>query len=118
MENRRSFLVRVLALPFAAAFMSRFLAACGQTSETTATGCAAGVTAASGGGHVHYVTITRDDIVAGAQKTFTVTDNGNGHTHQVVVTAAQMTDLNNNTGISATTLADSTGHDHTFTISC
>ncbi len=117
MEKRRAFLIRFLALPFAGVLMARCLAACGSTIEDV-TGCAAGVEASTTtGGHSHAISITRDDIVAAVQKTYTTTDNGNGHTHTVVVTAAQFADLASNTGVLLTSSTDNS-HDHQLAISC
>ncbi|HUP56080.1 MAG TPA: hypothetical protein VM598_01415 [Bdellovibrionota bacterium] len=116
MEKRRAFLVRFLALPFAAAFLSRFLAACGST-ETTATGCAAGLTATtSTGSHTHSIVITRAEIEAGVQKTYTTTV-GNSHTHTVTVTAAQFSDLAANSDVVLTTSTDG-AHDHQIALNC
>lgn len=117
MEKRRAFLIRFLALPFAGVLLARFLAACGTSTDEEVTGCAAGVVASTSGSHIHTVSITRDDIVAGAQKTYTVTDNGNAHTHTVVVTAAQFADLASNTSVLLTTSLES-AHDHQIVISC
>lgn len=64
----------------------------------------------------HSVTVPASDILAGAQKTYTLTDAGSGHTHTITVTAADFVNLQNNQGVVLT--STSTGHSHSVTINC
>jgi hypothetical protein len=119
---RREFLIRGLALPTVAVFMGRFLAACAK--DSTAVTCSTGFTATSGAAntgdsHTHTITVTQADITAGAQKVYTTSTAGSiPHSHNVTLIAGDFTKLAANQGISETTTSDSSGHTHTFGITC
>lgn len=65
----------------------------------------------------HTLTVSRDDVNAGAAKTYTLENNGSGHTHTITLTGEDFTMLRNNVGLRKTSTTDS-GHNHQITISC
>lgn len=73
-------------------------------------------TVASAAGHSHSFTVPKEDVSAGVEKTY-VLSNVNSHTHQVTITAAQFTTLQGNNSVTATSTSDS-GHTHSVTVSC
>ena len=68
---------------------------------------------ASGGGHTHTVTIPQSDVEDGAEGTYT-SSSTSGHTHQVHLTAGDMTTLRDDCEVEVTTSDE--GHTHTWTI--
>lgn len=71
---------------------------------------------ASSAGHTHSFTVPKEDVAAGVEKSYTLS-NVNSHTHQVTLSAAQFSELQSNHSISATSTSDS-GHTHSITVSC
>lgn len=65
----------------------------------------------------HILTVSGDDVNAGAAKTYTLENNGSGHTHTITLTSEDFTMLKNNVGLSKTSTTDS-GHSHQVTINC
>lgn len=70
----------------------------------------------SAAGHSHSFTVPKEDVQAGEEKTY-VMSNVNAHTHQVTITAAQFATLQGNNSITATSTSDS-GHTHSVSVSC
>lgn len=68
--------------------------------------------------HGHSLTVSKEDVSAGSEKTYTLsqasTDN---HIHQVTISASQFNSLKNNNQITATS-TDQAGHTHDVTVSC
>ncbi|MGE0764499.1 MAG: hypothetical protein AB7N80_14580 [Bdellovibrionales bacterium] len=64
----------------------------------------------------HVVTISQADVAAGVQQTYTLTDNGTGHTHQVTLSAADFASLQNNQGVQV--FSTGGGHTHLVTVNC
>lgn len=117
--TRRNFLWRGLAFLGA----GRLLAAC--SSSTTSGGVVTGGNCATNGTSVsisvvhtpnHTLTVPTADVTAGVAKSYTLADNGSGHTHTIDVTAAMFTSLQSNTGVSV--ISTTVGHNHTVTINC
>lgn len=69
-----------------------------------------------GANHGHSLTVSKEDVAAGSEKTYTLTT-GNGHTHQVTLSASQFTTLKANNSITATS-TNQGGHTHSVTVSC
>ena len=65
----------------------------------------------------HVLTVSRDDVNAGSAKTYTLENNGSGHTHTITLTGEDFTMLRNNVGLRKTSTTDA-GHNHLVTISC
>lgn len=65
----------------------------------------------------HTLTVSRDDVNAGVAKTYTLENNGSGHTHTITLTGEDFTTLKNNVGLSKTSTTDDS-HNHLVTISC
>ena len=70
----------------------------------------------SSAGHSHSFTVPKEDVSAGVEKTY-VMSNVNAHTHQVTITAAQFATLQGNNSVTATSTSDS-GHTHSVSVSC
>jgi hypothetical protein len=124
--DRRSFVGRSLAVLLSLAGIEAMLTACGSSSGSSST-----PTPANGGNcdangtsisiqlvHSpnHTLTIPSADVIAGVAKTYTLADNGSGHTHQVTISAADFLKLQQNQGIQETSTA--TGHTHLVTVDC
>ena len=71
---------------------------------------------ASSAGHSHSFTVPKEDVSAGVEKSY-VLSNVNSHTHQVTITAAQFDTLKGNNSVTTTSTSDS-GHTHSVTVSC
>ncbi|MFM6927019.1 MAG: hypothetical protein ACKOX6_01060 [Bdellovibrio sp.] len=65
----------------------------------------------------HTLTISVADVIAGVTKTYTLSDNGSGHTHSVTITAADFAMLQNNSGITEVSTLTG-GHTHNVTVNC
>ena len=65
----------------------------------------------------HTLIISRDDVNAGATKTYTLENNGSGHTHTLTLTGDHFTALRNNVTLRLTS-SDDAGHTHTVNIGC
>ncbi|WP_242206122.1 hypothetical protein [Aestuariivivens insulae] len=66
--------------------------------------------------HGHTLTVSKEDVNAGTQKTYDITGSS-GHSHNVTLTAANFTSLKNNQQISVSSTSGS-GHTHSVTVSC
>lgn len=73
-------------------------------------------TVASSAGHSHSLTIPKEDISAGVEKIYDLS-NVDDHIHQVTISAAQFQSLKGNNSINVTSTSDS-GHTHGVTVSC
>ncbi|NJW51539.1 hypothetical protein [Salinimicrobium oceani] len=71
---------------------------------------------ASSAGHSHSLTISKEDVAAGVEKTYDLSL-VSGHVHQVTISAAQFSTLKANNSVSATSTSDS-GHTHSISVSC
>ena len=79
--------------------------------------CLANGTAVSiGGNHGHSLTVSKADVQAGIDKTYSI-QGTSGHDHTVNLTAANFTSLKNNTSISVTSTNDDS-HTHSVQVSC
>lgn len=71
---------------------------------------------AIGTNHGHTLTVSKEDVNAGTEKTYSI-QGSSGHDHTIVLSAANFTSLQNKTGISVTSTNDA-GHTHTVAVSC
>ena len=79
--------------------------------------CLANGTAVSiGGNHGHSLTVSTNDVQAGATKIYSI-QGTSGHNHSVNLTAANFTALKSNTSISVTS-TNGDGHTHSVQVSC
>jgi hypothetical protein len=78
--------------------------------------CLANGTAVSiGSNHGHSLTVSKEDVNAGAEKTYSIQGTST-HNHSVTLTSANFDSLKTNASISATSTND--GHSHSVTVSC
>ena len=70
---------------------------------------------AIGGNHGHELTVSADDVQAGAEKVYDI-EGGARHTHTVTISAAQFALLAAGTAIQVT--SSSAGHTHAVTVTC
>ncbi len=68
------------------------------------------------GNHGHNLTVSKDDVSDGIEKTYAI-DGSAGHSHSVTVTAANFITLRNNQQISLSSTTGS-GHNHSIAVSC
>lgn len=73
-------------------------------------------TVATSAGHSHSLTIPKEDVVAGVEKTYDLSLVSD-HRHQVTITAAQFQTLQANNSVNATSTSDS-GHTHSVSVTC
>lgn len=64
----------------------------------------------------HTVTVPSEDVAAGVEKTYLLTDNGSHHTHQVTVTAQDFAMLRQGQGVQKVSTGGS--HTHVVTLNC
>jgi hypothetical protein len=120
--TRKEFL-RSLVGVSAGAAGSALLVACGggESGSADAAGRSCtmnGTTATIVDNHGHTLSVPRTDVMAGTQKVYNI-EGGGGHAHNVTVTPAMFTMLQNNTAVMVNSSAGSTdGHTHNVTIMC
>jgi hypothetical protein len=122
--TRKEFLTSVVGA-VAGAAGAAVLVACGSNGESSDAGvaknCATnGGLAAIGANHGHMMTVTAADVNAGIDKPYSIQGSA-GHTHTVLVTAAQFMTMKTNPGTNITinSSVDSTpAHMHAIMISC
>lgn len=66
--------------------------------------------------HPHAMTVSKEDVEAGVEKTYEM--NGSGHTHKFTVTAAMFVTLQGNGTVTGRSAPDTTNHTHAVEISC
>ena len=68
--------------------------------------------------HGHNLTVSKDDVAAGVEKTYTLSQaSTDQHIHEITLTAANFTALKSNSDITVTSTTNS-GHTHSVTVSC
>jgi len=65
----------------------------------------------------HALLISKDDVNAGVQKTFTLENSGSGHVHSVTLSSADFATLRTNSAIQLTSTTEA-GHSHVVAIGC
>lgn len=75
-----------------------------------------GTATSIGSNHGHALAVSKDDINAGVEKTYSI-QGSSGHDHTVTLTAANFTSLKNNSSISVSSSSDA-DHSHAVTVSC
>lgn len=75
-----------------------------------------GTASTIGANHGHTLTVSKSDVGAAAEKTYSI-QGSSTHDHVVTITAANFTSLMNNSAISVTSTSGS-GHTHNVTVSC
>jgi hypothetical protein len=79
--------------------------------------CTANGTAVSiGGNHGHTLAVSKADVTAGNEKTYTI-QGSSLHNHSVTLTSANFTSLQGNSSISVTSSSDAS-HTHSVQVSC
>jgi len=68
------------------------------------------------GNHGHSLTVSKSDVSAGTEKTYSIAGSA-GHNHNVTVTMANFATLKNNLQITVNSTTGN-GHNHSVTISC
>jgi len=68
------------------------------------------------GNHGHSLTVSKADVAAGAEKTYSITGSS-GHSHSVTVSVANFNTLKSNQQVSVTSTSGDS-HTHSVTISC
>jgi hypothetical protein len=115
--TRKDFLWTLIGLSAAAA-----VAACTDAGESPAPdaggpSCTAnGAAAAIGTNHGHTLAVSKEDVAAGADRTYQI-QGSSGHGHTVAVTAAMFATLKGGGSVSATSSNDA-GHTHAVTLTC
>ena len=116
---------RVLGFAFVGSGIETLLSACGKSNSAATLTPVTGGNCATNGTTItiqvvhtpnHTLTIPAADVIAGTQQTYTLADNGSGHTHTVVVTAADFAALQQNVGVVKASSAF--GHTHSVAINC
>ncbi len=69
-----------------------------------------------GSNHGHTLSVSKEDVTAGAEKTYSILGDS-GHNHDVTITAADFTNLQQNQAITVTS-SSGAGHTHSVTVSC
>ncbi len=75
-----------------------------------------GTTSAIGGNHGHSLAVSKADVAAATEKTYSI-QGSSGHNHNVTISAAQFTSLQSNTSISVNSTSND-GHSHSIAVSC
>ena len=75
-----------------------------------------GTAASIGSNHGHTVVVSKADVAAGAEKTYSI-QGTSGHNHTITITAENFTTLKNNSAISVVSSNDD-NHTHAVSVSC
>jgi hypothetical protein len=75
-----------------------------------------GTAATIGGNHGHVLTVSKEDVAAGVQKTYDIRGSAD-HTHQVTLTMADMEALRTNMQAREVSTVD-LSHSHAISVSC
>lgn len=75
-----------------------------------------GTTVNIGSNHGHTLTVSKDDVQSGIEKTYAI-QGGSSHGHDVIITASMFNSLKSNTNIDVSSTSGS-GHTHSITVSC
>lgn len=77
-----------------------------------------GTTATISSNHGHVITVTANDVAAGADKSYDIMGTS-GHTHTVMITGAQFQSLQSNAnGSIMVTSSSNAGHTHDIVVLC
>jgi hypothetical protein len=116
--NRREFLRNSVYIPALGITLVYSLSGCSSDDSTTSSTCTtvSSVSAAIGSNHGHTITApTVDEVNAGVEITLDLTT-GNGHTHTVTLSAADLESLSTcGTEINSSTTDSDHPHSVTFT---
>ena len=124
--SRRSFVGNMTMFVGALLGMDTILSACGKTVKAvefqTVNGgnCVAdGTTVSIEVVHTpnHTLIVPKEDVAAGVAKTYTLSDNGSGHTHEVTLGVQDFLNLQQNKGISEVSTQNAS-HTHSVTVNC
>ncbi len=124
--TRRNFIFRSLLGVIGAVGLNRFLSACSGIQGSSVVSPTAGGNCITNGTSIsiqvqhtptHTLTIPASDVSVGIQKTYTLADNGSGHTHTVTLTAQDFASLAGNQGIQETSTTTNS-HTHIVTVNC
>ena len=69
-----------------------------------------------GNNHSHSITVSKADVSAGTEKTYSI-QGSSAHNHEVIVSASDFTKLKNNQSVQVMS-GSGGGHTHTITINC
>lgn len=129
METRRSFLQKCVIWTSGFIGLTSVLSACSNNDAAPAYGNSFGQVNGGdclGNGTVpeiellhvpnHTVTIPKADVAAGVAMTYTLADNGSGHTHQITLAASDFSQLQVNQGIMVVSTFN--GHQHRVVVNC
>ena len=75
-----------------------------------------GTSISIGSNHGHTLTVSKADVQAGAEKTYSI-QGSSGHNHTVTLTAANFTSLQGNSAITITSSNDDS-HTHSVQVTC
>lgn len=75
-----------------------------------------GTAASIGSNHGHTVVVSKADLTAGAEKTYSI-QGTSGHNHTITITAENFTTLKDNTAITVVSTNDD-DHTHSVSVSC
>ncbi|MGB5666981.1 MAG: hypothetical protein WBM53_09035 [Maribacter sp.] len=84
--------------------------------NTTANCLANGTAISIGTNHGHSLTVSKADVEAGTEKTYSI-QGTSSHAHSVTLSAANFTALKSNTAISVTS-TNGDSHTHSVSVSC
>ncbi len=88
-----------------------------QSSGQASGNCGAnGTSATIAANHGHVLNVTKEDVIAGAAKTYDITGTAN-HSHSVTLTAADMAALQKNLEADEVSTVN-LGHDHAIKVVC
>jgi len=65
----------------------------------------------------HTLTVPKEDVAACVAKTYTLSDNGSGHIHEVTLSVQDFMSLQQNKGITEVSTYNA-GHTHSVTVNC
>jgi hypothetical protein len=119
---KRTVVVGTLGLPLLSVIDSCDIEAIppipGNNPPPGSTDCLAnGTNANINSNHGHTLTVSKDDVASGVEKTYAIQGSAS-HDHSVTLTAANFTSLKNNNSIHVDSTSGGDGHMHGVTVSC
>ena len=123
--KRSDFIKRVAISAMAGIPIMAVINACSSSADEPAPGttppstkdCLANGTSLSiGSNHGHSMTVSKDDVSAGVEKSYEI-QGSSSHPHTIVISSSQFDSLKKNTSIDVTSTSNS-GHTHSVTVGC
>ncbi|MCB0494521.1 MAG: hypothetical protein KDC79_00170 [Cyclobacteriaceae bacterium] len=128
--KRKDFINRIAAFAFLGIPVISLTSSCSKeetpaptsnnnnTNNQTQEDCLAnGTNTSIGSNHGHTLTVSKDDVNAAVEKTYSI-KGSSAHDHSVTISSAQFASLKNDNNSITVSSTSSSGHSHSVTVTC